>query len=336
MFIVESYGLAVALCWVTMLCWGSWGNTQKLASNSWRYELFYWDYVIGIVLFSLVWGLTLGSTGEAGRSFIADLSQVDSANFWSAFLGGIVFNASNILLSSSMSLAGMSVAFPIGVGLALVLGVFINYFSVPKGDPVILFAGVFLIVLAIIFNGIASGKVSKGRADQSTRRKGILIAIAAGVLMSFFYRFVAAAMDLEHLENPTAGMMTPYSALFVFALSIFVSNFVFNTWVMKRPFMGRPVAYSEYFKGSFPTHLVGILGGAVWALGTACSYIAAGKAGAAISYALGQGATMVAALWGVFIWKEFKGASKAVNLLLAFMLVMFVSGLGLIILSGGN
>lgn len=336
MFIVESYGLAVALCWVTMLCWGSWGNTQKLASNSWRYELFYWDYVIGIVLFSLVWGLTLGSTGEAGRSFMADLSQVDSANFWSAFLGGIVFNASNILLSSSMSLAGMSVAFPIGVGLALVLGVFINYFSVPKGDPVILFAGVFLIVLAIIFNGIASGKVSKGRADQSTRRKGILIAIAAGVLMSFFYRFVAAAMDLEHLESPTAGMMTPYSALFVFALGIFVSNFVFNTWVMKRPFMGRPVAYSEYFKGSFPTHLVGILGGAVWALGTACSYIAAGKAGAAISYALGQGATMVAALWGVFIWKEFKGASKAVNLLLAFMLIMFVSGLGLIILSGGN
>lgn len=336
MYIVESYGLAVALCWVTMLCWGSWGNTQKLASNSWRYELFYWDYVIGIVLFSLVWGLTLGSTGEAGRSFMADLSQVDSANFWSAFLGGIVFNASNILLSSSMSLAGMSVAFPIGVGLALVLGVFINYFSAPKGDPVILFAGVFLIVLAIIFNGIASGKVSKGRSDQSTRRKGIFVAVAAGVLMSFFYRFVAAAMDLDHLESPTAGMMTPYSALFVFALGIFVSNFVFNTWVMKRPFIGRPVAYCEYFKGSFPTHLVGILGGAVWALGTACSYIAAGKAGAAISYALGQGATMVAALWGVFIWKEFKGASKAVNLLLAFMLVMFVSGLALIILSGGN
>lgn len=336
MFIVESYGLAVALCWVTMLCWGSWGNTQKLASNTWRYELFYWDYVIGILLFSLVWGLTLGSYGEAGRGFVADLMQVDSSNFWSAFLGGIVFNASNILLSSSMSLAGMSVAFPIGVGLALVLGVFINYFSVPKGDPVILFAGVFLIVLAIIFNGIASGKVSQGRSDQSTRKKGILIAVVAGVLMAFFYRFVAAAMDLEHLENPTAGMMTPYTALFVFALGIFFSNFVFNIWVMKRPFLGRPVAYSEYFKGSFPTHLVGILGGCVWALGTACSYIAAGKAGAAISYALGQGATMVAALWGVFIWKEFKGASKAVNLLLALMLILFVSGLGLIIVSGGN
>ena len=145
MFIVESYGLAVALCWVTMLCWGSWGNTQKLAAKTWRYELFYWDYVIGIVLFSLIWGLTLGSTGEAGRGFIQDLLQVSPENFWSAFLGGVIFNASNILLSASMSLAGMSVAFPIGVGLALVLGVFVNYFSVPKGDPVILFLGVFLI-----------------------------------------------------------------------------------------------------------------------------------------------------------------------------------------------
>lgn len=336
MYIVENYGLAVALCWVTMLCWGSWGNTQKLATNTWRYELFYWDYVIGILLFSLVWGLTLGSVGEAGRSFMTDLRQVDAGNFGSAFLGGVIFNLSNILLSASMSLAGMSVAFPIGVGLALVLGVFINYFGAPKGDPVILFLGVFLIVLAIIFNGIASGKVSQGRADQSTRKKGIVIAICAGVLMAFFYRFVAAAMDLENLENPTAGMITPYTALFIFALGIFASNFIFNTFAMKKPFIGGPVSYGEYFNGKMRLHMVGVLGGVIWALGTACSYIAAGKAGAAISYALGQGATMVAALWGVFIWKEFKGASKSVNLLLAFMLIFFLSGLGLIIVSGGN
>ena len=267
---------------------------------------------------------------------MTDLRQVDAGNFGSAFLGGVIFNLSNILLSASMSLAGMSVAFPIGVGLALVLGVFINYFGAPKGDPVILFLGVFLIVLAIIFNGIASGKVSQGRADQSTRKKGIVIAICAGVLMAFFYRFVAAAMDLEHLENPTAGMITPYTALFIFALGIFASNFVFNTFAMKKPFVGGPVSYGEYFNGKMRLHMVGVLGGVIWALGTACSYIAAGKAGAAISYALGQGATMVAALWGVFIWKEFKGASKSVNLLLAFMLIFFLSGLGLIIVSGGN
>ena len=224
MYIVENYGLAVALCWVTMLCWGSWGNTQKLAAKTWRYELFYWDYVVGILLFSLIWGFTLGSTGDAGRAFVNDMLQVDASNFWSAFLGGVIFNASNILLSSSMSLAGMSVAFPVGVGLALVLGVFINYFSVPKGDATVLFSGVFLIVLAIIFNGMASGKVAKGGTDQAMRKKGIIIAVCAGILMAFFYRFVAAAMDLENLEAPTAGMMTPYSALFVFAVGIFVSN----------------------------------------------------------------------------------------------------------------
>lgn len=335
MFIVESYGLAVALCWVTMLCWGSWGNTQKLAFRTWRYELFYWDYVIGILLFSLICGFTLGSTGESGRGFMQDLLQVSADNFWSAFLGGVIFNASNILLSASMSLAGMSVAFPIGVGLALVLGVFINYFSAPKGDPFILFLGVFLIVLAILFNGIASGKVSHA-SGGSIRKKGILIAIFAGILMAFFYRFVAAAMDLENLEAPAAGMMTPYSALFVFAVGIFISNFLFNTLVMKKPFTGEPVSYIQYFKGSFNTHLVGILGGVIWALGTACSYIAAGKAGAAISYALGQGATMVAALWGLLIWKEFKGASRITNWLIALMLIFFLSGLILIIVSGGN
>lgn len=335
MFIVESYGLAVALCWVTMLCWGSWGNTQKLAFRTWRYELFYWDYVIGILLFSLICGFTLGSTGESGRGFMQDLLQVSADNFWSAFLGGVIFNASNILLSASMSLAGMSVAFPIGVGLALVLGVFINYFSAPKGDPFILFLGVFLIVLAILFNGIASGKVSHA-SGGSIRKKGILIAIFAGILMAFFYRFVAAAMDLENLEAPAAGMMTPYSALFVFAVGIFISNFLFNTLVMKKPFTGEPVSYIQYFKGSFNTHLVGILGGVIWALGTACSYIAAGKAGAAISYALGQGATMVAALWGLLIWKEFKGASRITNWLIALMLIFFISGLILIIVSGGN
>lgn len=85
MFIVENYGLAVALCWVTMLCWGSWGNTQKLAANTWRYELFYWDYVLGILLFSLLWGITLGSIGESGRSFLEDLGQVSWGNFCNAF-----------------------------------------------------------------------------------------------------------------------------------------------------------------------------------------------------------------------------------------------------------
>lgn len=336
MFIVQNYPFAVVLCLVTMLCWGSWGNTQKMAAKNWRYELFYWDYVIGILILSLIFGFTLGSMGDHGRGFTDDIAQVSANNFWSAFIGGIIFNASNILLSASIALAGMSVAFPVGVGLALVLGVFINYFGAPKGDPFILFMGVALIVVAIILNGVASGKTGKGTEESKTKKKGIIIAICAGILMSFFYRFVASAMDLGNLENPAAGMLTPYGAFFIFSLGILGSNFLFNTFVMRKPFVGEPVTYAQYFKGNLSTHSVGILGGIIWGVGTALSYIAAGKAGPAISYALGQGAPMIAALWGVFIWKEFKGSPKAVNYMLAFMFILFIAGLSLIVVSGGS
>lgn len=230
--------------------------------------------------------------------------------------------------------ANQAVAFPLGVGLALVLGVFINYFSAPKGDPAWLFTGVALITIAIICNGIVAGK--NGGRSGNNNRKGILLAGIAGLLMSFFYRFVAAAMDLNDLESPTPGMATPYTAFFIFAIGIFLSNFLFNTWVMKHPFDGAPVGYKEYFAGKASTHLVGMLGGCIWGLGTALSYIAAGKAGAAVSYALGQRAPMIAALWGVFIWKEFKGSSKLTHVLLGIMFFFFISGLSFIILSGGN
>ncbi len=331
MFIVNSYLLAIVLCVVTMVCWGSWGNTQKLAAKSWRYELFYWDYVIGILLISLIIGFTLGSVGDGGRSFITDLQQVAGTAFLSALLGGIIFNASNILLSASVSLAGMSVAFPVGVGIALVLGVILNYMGQPKGDALLLFTGVALIVVAIIVNGMASGRMQKG---ESAGRKGVILAIVAGVLMSFFYRFVAAAMDLDNFQSPEVGKATPYTAFFIFALGIFLSNFLWGTLAMKKPFQGEPVSYKTYFSGNLRTHMVGVLGGIVWGLGTVLSYIAAGKAGAAISYALGQGAPMIAALWGVFVWHEFKGADKKTQALIAAMFAFFIIGLALIVVAG--
>lgn len=334
MYIVEDYALAVILCVVTMVCWGSWGNTQKLAAKSWRYELFYWDYVIGILLFSIVLGFTLGSHGDGGRGFTEDLCQVSGANICSALVGGVIFNISNILLSASVSLAGLTVAFPLGVGLALVLGVFVNYFGAPKGDPLILFVGVALIVVAIVLNAIASHR--KTASQGNTSKKGIVLAVVAGIMMAFFYRFVAAIMDLDNFENPTPGMATPYTAFFLFACGIFLSNFIVNTIVMKKPFVGAPVSYAEYFRGSLGTHLVGILGGAVWGLGTSLSYISAGKAGAAVSYALGQGAPMIAAIWGIFVWKEFAGSDRLVKILLGCMFVLFIVGLGAIIVSGAN
>ncbi|MBQ5844390.1 MAG: multidrug DMT transporter permease [Alistipes sp.] len=334
MFIINSYMLAVVFCFITMLCWGSWGNTQKLAGKTWRYELFYWDYVIGMVLFTLLLGFTMGSMGEEGRSFVADLGQASMTSVLWVLLGGVIFNASNILLSASTSLAGMSVAFPLGCGLALVLGVINNYLEQSKGNPVLLAVGVLFVVVAIICNGLAAGRVSKQGEKNANSRKGIVLAIVAGLLMSTFYRFVVKGMDIDNFEQPAVGMLTPYSAIFIFSLGVLLSNLLFNTYVMKRPFVGTPVSYSEYFRGSLSTHLVGVLGGAIWCLGTAFSYIAAGKAGAAVSYALGQGAPMIAAFWGVFIWKEFKGADRKTGYLLALMFALFIIGLGIIVVAG--
>ena len=338
MYIVGSYALAVIFCFVTMLCWGSWGNTQKLAAKSWRYELFYWDYVIGMVIFSLIVAFTAGSIGAEGRPFIQDLAQAGWGSIGWVLLGAVVFNISNILLSASTSIAGMSVAFPLGVGLALVVGVLNNIFFHPTAGVKtgLLWLGVALIVVAIVCNGIASGKVSNEQRDPAQNRKGIILAVLAGLVMSFFSALVYNGVDINNFKSPAAGMLTPYTGMVIFALGVFLSNIIINTIVMKKPFVGEPVSYSEYFKGNGKTHLVGMLGGAIWCLGTVLNYICAGTAGAAVSYALGQGAPMVAAIWGVFIWKEFKGAKKGVYGLLAAMFCLFVAGLALIIISGGN
>lgn len=336
MFIVNSYSLSVIFCFITMLCWGSWGNTQKLAAKNWRYELFYWDYVIGMVLFSLLLAFTAGSIGTEGRPFLEDLGQASLESIGWVLLGGLVFNVSNILLSASTSIAGLAVAFPLGVGIALVMGVLNNLLLHPTAgqNTGLLWLGVALVVAAIICNGVASGKVSNEQRNPGQNRKGIILAVIAGLVMSFFSALVYNGVDLDSFASPAAGKMTPYTAMVIFSLGVFLSNFIVNTIVMKKPFVGEPVSYKQYFSGSFKTHLVGILGGAIWAIGTSLNYISAGTAGAAVSYALGQGAPMIAAIWGVFVWKEFKGAPKKVYWLLGVMFLLFVAGLASIVVAG--
>jgi glucose uptake protein len=331
MFFPATYSLAVILCIITMLCWGSWANTQKLASKSWSFPLFYWDYSLGIILLSLIFGLTLGSSGEEGRPFIEDLMQGSSSAYGSALIGGVIFNIANLLIVAAIDIAGMAVAFPIGIGLALVLGVIINYTATPVGDPTLLFTGVALVVVAIVLDALAYKRLSN--SQQSTPMKGIIISLIGGVLMGFFYRFVAASMSAD-FATPTEGLFTPYSAVFVFSIGIFLSNFLWNSFFMYRPIKGEKVTYSDYFKkGNFRLHSIGLLGGIIWCIGMSFSMIAAEKAGYAISYGLGQGATMVAAAWGVFIWKEFKNAPKGTNIYIWLMFLFFLSGLGIIIFS---
>lgn len=329
MYIVESYSMAVLLCVITMICWGSWANTQKLATKSWTFPLFYWDYTLGLIILSLVFGLTLGSQGTAGQSFGANLSSASGSALFSAFMGGVIFNIANLLLVAAIAIAGMAVAFPIGIGLALVLGVVINYLATPLGNPLILFTGVGLVTLAIVLDALAYRKISSG----STTTKGIVISLVAGILMGFFFRFVAASMSADFAQ-PTAGLLTPYTALFVFSIGVFLSSFIFNTFFMYRPVEGEKSTYRDYFrKGTPRLHLIGILGGVIWCIGMSFSLIASEKAGYAISYGLGQGATLIAAIWGVFIWREFKGAPKGTNTLLGLMFLSFILGLTLIILA---
>jgi len=330
MVVVHSYAWAVFLAFITMLCWGSWANTQKMATKKWPFQLFYWDYAIGVLLLSLLLAFTAGSIGSDGRSFIDDLRQAELASLWSAFLGGAVFNIANILLVAAIAIAGMAVAFPIGIGLALVIGVVVNYFATPVGNPAILFIGVALVTAAIVLDALAYRKLPSSTAANTN--KGILVSLIAGVMMGFFYRFVAASMVTDFV-NPEAGKLTPYTASVVFAIGLLISNFLWNSIFMYKPLAGERVTYRDYFKlGDTRLHVIGILGGMIWSIGMTFNIIAAEQAGFAISYGLGQGATMVAAFWGVFIWKEFKGA-KGVSGLLTAMFFFFIVGLALIILS---
>jgi len=328
MFIIQNYSTAVIFCFITMLCWGSWANTQKLAASTWRFELFYWDYVWGILLMALLFAFTLGSVGAEGRSFWPDVAQASATNIGLAIFGGVIFNAANILLGAAIAIAGMSVAFPVGIGIALVWGVLVNYLDNPVGDLVLLFTGVALVGFAILLNAFAYRRTAAH--TQGVSSKGLILSVVAGVAMGFFYKYVAASM-FPDFNQPIAGKLSPYTAVVFFALGILGSNLLFNTLLMRRPFVGNPVSYADYFKGNFRSHLTGILGGAIWCVGMSCSIIASGKAGPAISYGLGQGATVIAAIWGIFIWHEFRNAPKGTALILNSMLVCYLLGLGLII-----
>ncbi|MCE7043774.1 GRP family sugar transporter [Dyadobacter sp. CY312] len=330
MFVIDSYSTEVFFCLITMISWGSSSNTQKLVSPDWRVELFCWDYAFGILVMSLIFALTMGSYGIEGRSFIADIQQARIESIANALLGGIIFNAANILFLTAVSIAGISVAFSVGSGLSLVIEVIVNYLTSPIGNASLLFSGVLLIVIAILLNTTAYTRMST--AARSISIKGLLISIISGILMGLFFKYVTNSMFLD-FKVPLEGKLSPYSAVFIFAVGFLISNIVLNTFIMFKPIVGIPVKYSDYFKGTFKNHLLGFIGGAIWCIGMSFSIIASDKAGTAISYGLASGAIVVASIWGIYFWKEFKNAPKGTNYILNTMLVSFLIGLILIVIS---
>jgi len=326
----QTYGAALLITLVSMLCWGSWANTFKLAGK-WRFELFYYDYSLGVLIVATIYALTFGSAGSNGLPFVADLGHAGARQILFGAVGGIVFNLANILLVAAISLAGLAVAFPVGIGLALVIGVLWNYAPKPQGNPALLFGGAAIVVAAIVVDAFAYRALEAGKAAGSQRTvsgKGIVLSLVSGLLMGSFFPLV------EMGKSGPQGL-GPYAIGFVFTVGVFLSTFVFNLFFMRFPVEGPPVTMSQYFTGTSRQHWLGIIGGLIWATGTIANFVAASapesvQVGPAISYAIGQGATMVSALWGLLVWKEFAGATGRVRMLVGIMLVLFVTGLALV------
>lgn len=328
MWMPSSYTAAFLMLLCSMICWGSWANALKMMKGC-RFELFYWDYVFGTTAMSLLLAFTMGSRGSTGLPFLADLKSAPWSNIGFAFAGGMVFNAANILLTGAIEVAGLAVAFPLGVGLSIVIGVILNYLITAKNDPILLFGGVALLIVAIVFDALAY-RAYAGQGAKKTTKTGLVLCIVSGMGLGLFYPLVAKSISGPNHPGP-------YTVGVLFMLGILLSNFAFNTAIMIRPITGQPpIPLSAYFQLPASWHLLGlIIGGCVWGMGTVFNFTtsAAGIVGPATSFALGDGAVMVSAIWGLLVWGEFRGATARVKRLLTMMFILFVAGLGSIALS---
>lgn len=320
MFVPPNFTVALLMVITSAICWGSWANTYK-GTRNFRFELFYWDYAVGIFLVSLVLAFTFGSSAHNSTSFLANVHSADSSAIAYALIGGIIFNVANLLLVAAIEMAGLAVAFPIAIGIALVVGVVLSYALQPKGDPMLLGLGVLGAVAAVIMDGKAYATLSS--AGRAVSRKSIVVSIVSGVLMGSFPPFVTRALTSQ---NP----LGPYSIAVFFTLGAFLCCFVVNIYFMKHPLVGKPVDFSQFFVAAPRDHLLGILGGFIWGTGTVFNFVAASFTGVAISYAIGQSAPMVAALWGIFVWKEFAGAGNRAKIYLLLMFAFYILAIVLV------
>ncbi len=346
MILPQTYYGALLLLLLTTFCWGSWANTLKLAGK-WRYELYYYDFALGVLLASIVCAFTFGSQPTAdGLEFLDDIAHTGRRQIFYTFVSGAIFNLGNMLLLAAISVAGLAVALPAGLGTTLVVSVVVGFFVQPKGNPVLLFAGVAIVVAAVVTDALAHmahtqtkaegdaklGKTKPSKKKKETGLKAIFLSVIGGAAMGSYFPLldVAKAGDLG---------MGPYSLALVFAAGVFSSTFVLNLFLMNLPVQGKAVEVFDYFKGRAKQHLLGLAGGAVWFSGTMASLVVGSAAakdaqiGPALTLALGQAGTLIGALWGLLAWKEFQNTDIKVKTLIILMLILFVSGLGMIVIA---
>ncbi len=328
MFTPHSLETALLMMIASAMFWGSWANTYKGARN-YRFELFYWDYAVGIFVISLILAFTMGSTGNDATSFLNNVRSAGPQNIVSAMIGGAIFNLANLLLVAGMDMIGIAVAFPLAIGIALVVGVVSSYALQPRGNAVLLGVGVICALVAVVMDGKAYGSLVG--AGKSASKKSIVTCIVSGVLMGLWAPFMVRAMT--HAQNGEA--LSPYSAAVFLTLGALLSCFIWNIYFMKKPLVGEPVNFSGFFQTTLSNHMLGLLGGFLWGAAMVFNLVAASFTGVAISYAIGQSAPMIAALWGVFVWKEFAGAPGKAKMYLAGMFAFYCLAIFLVARANG-
>jgi len=322
MFIPESFVAALLMMLGGMICWGSWPSIQKLTTN-WRFELFYYDFAIGIFAAGALIAATLGTLFGSPTCW-ENLAAADRSVIVLILLSGVIWNMANVLLVNGIALVGMAVAFPVAIGLALVLSTIGGYLVMPRGNPMLLAAGVAFVFAAVIVNSLAYSRATAERKQGS--RKGLIACLLAGVLISTVGPVVGKALS----ARPQLG---PYGITFLFTGAAFASTFPILYVFMHHPLEGSPTCAAGYWKGTGAQHAAGFSAGAVWTLGTALTWTAANQVGIALAMAIGQANPLVAAVWGVFVWGEFKGAPRRSKLLLVLMFALYVAGLMLLVSS---
>jgi glucose uptake protein len=319
MFIPATFVIALLMTILSTICWGSFANTLKGTKN-YRFELYNWDYTLGIFLMALILAFTMGSAYGGPAAFLANTHAADSSNLWYAGTGGFIFNIANVLLIAGIEITGLAVAFPLSIGIALAEGAVLAYILQPKGNPYLLGAGVLMGVLAVILVGKSYKALRAG--SEAVSRKGVIVCVISGLLMGTWAPFVTLAMTRGHV-------LTPYSTTVFLTLGALICCCLFNPILMRKPIIGVSLSMGDYFRTPVSYHFLGLLGGCIWGIGMVFNLVAGAKVGVSISYAIGQASPMVACLWGVFVWKEFSGANAKAK---GFLGAMFASYILAIIL----
>jgi glucose uptake protein len=340
MILPQTYAATMVLTILSLLCLGIWVSAFKLVGR-WRFELFYFDFAFGLLVTALILAFTVGNLGYDGFDFLDDLQHTGKRQWVFCFAAGMIFNFANLLLVAAVSVAGTVLAFPVGMGVGLILATVLSFAASRSGNGAMILVGAGLVLVSALVNAIGHRLLAQQRHEElardgkarSTRRpsgaKGIVLALVSGLLMGSFWPL------LDKAREGDLGM-GPYAIGTLFTCGVFFSTFVYNIFLMNLPVEGDPVDLSHYFRAKPRQHLWAFMGGVIWSLGTFGGMVVlaapeAQQGSPALHAILAQAAPLLTALVGIFVWRELKGADMRVRALTLLMIVLY--GCGVVLLS---